>query len=642
MIPLDKHRARLGDLLLARGIITQDQLAKALDVQQRGQRDRLLGEILIDLGYATGDQVLEALAEGCGVPFAHLTPHLVDAAVRSSLPEAFIRKYGVLPLFRIRDTLTVAVPEPSNLFLIDEIAHTAGLGVQVVAATADNIYQMIEHTQTGDAAAAPAAEPSADWATSGEAALSENYESVYGHWPTEKFADLLLREAIRARAAAIHLEPEEKVLRIRWTVDGALRVVMRPPVRLAAALADAFDAMMGAGPTLPAASPAGSTDREVWRPRGGPAADLPPSPRHVGASAGEGLRSARLLIDGHTVQLHKVSLGGAFGPRTLIRIVRDAEAQRPLEKLGCDFEPLARFREVLAERRGLVLIAGPASSGVTTTLYSALGALDPVHLNLCTLEATIHFNLSGVNQFSPVTCGTADVADAMARLLLHQPDVVVLDGCMNDGVVGAAVEAAMDGGLVLAQVRGLDAADAVLRLADRVRPGKLATALRAVLAQRLVRTVCPHCRSAYEPPAALRRRIADLGGPIEAYTRGRGCPACGRTGYLGRIGLFELVTVTPALRELLQAGSEADALRAAFRAAGRPSLWVDGMNKVRAGITTVDEVMAVLAGCPAERPGSAGTPPATARPVAVPGWPDGPGSAGTPRPDGRPAAPQTA
>ena len=569
MIPLDKHRARLGDLLLARGVITQDQLAKALEVQQRGQRDRLLGEILIDLGYATGDQVLEALAEGCGVPFAHLTPHLVDAAVRSSLPEAFIRKYGVLPLFRIRDTLTVAVPEPSNLFLIDEIAHTAGLGVQVVAATADNIYQMIEHAQTGDAAAAPAAEPSADWATSGEAALSENYESVYGHWPTEKFADLLLREAIRARAAAIHLEPEEKVLRIRWTVDGALRVIMRPPVRLAAALADAFDAMMGAGPTLPAAG-------------------LP--------------RSARLLIDGHTVQLHKVSLGGAFGPRTLIRIVRDAEAQRPLEKLGCDFEPLARFREVLAERRGLVLIAGPASSGVTTTLYSALGALDPVHLNLCTLEATIHFNLSGVNQFSPVTCGTADVADAMARLLLHQPDVVVLDGCMNDGVVGAAVEAAMDGGLVLAQVRGLDAADAVLRLADRVRPGKLATALRAVLAQRLVRTVCPHCRSAYEPPAALRRRIADLGGPIEAYTRGRGCPACGRTGYLGRIGLFELVTVTPALRELLQAGSEADALRAAFRAAGRPSLWVDGMNKVRAGITTVEEVMAVLAGCPAERP----------------------------------------
>ncbi|HUU31671.1 MAG TPA: ATPase, T2SS/T4P/T4SS family [Phycisphaerae bacterium] len=587
MIPLDKHRARLGDLLLARGVITQDQLAKALEVQQRGQRDRLLGEILVDLGYATADQVLEALAEGCGVPFAHLTPHLVDAAVRSSLPEAFIRKYGVLPLFRVRDTLTVAVPEPSNLFLIDEIAHTAGLGVQVVAATADNIYQMIEHAQTGDAAAAPAAEPSADWATSGEAALSENYESVYGHWPTEKFADLLLREAIRARAAAIHLEPEEKVLRIRWTVDGALRVVMRPPVRLAAALADAFDAMMGAGPTLPAAG-------------------LP--------------RSARLLIDGHAVQLHKVSLGGAFGPRTLIRIVRDAEAQRPLEKLGCDFEPLARFREVLAERRGLVLIAGLASSGVTTTLYSALGALDPVHLNLCTLEATIHFNLSGVNQFSPVTCGTADVADAMARLLLHQPDVVVLDGCMNNGVVGAAVEAAMDGGLVLAQVRGLDVADAVLRLADRVRPGKLATALRAVLAQRLVRTVCPHCRSAYEPPAALRRRIADLGGPIEAYTRGRGCPACGRTGYLGRIGLFELVTVTPALRELLQAGSEADALRAAFRAAGRPSLWVDGMNKVRAGITTVEEIMAVLAGCPAERPGSAGTP----------------------RPDGRPAAPQTA
>ena len=608
MTPVDKHRTRLGDLLLARGVVTQDQLAKALDVQQRGQRERLLGEILVDLGYATGDQVLAALAEGCGVPFAHLTPHLLDTAVRSALHEAFIRKYGVLPLFRVRDTLTVAVSEPSNLFLIDEIAHAAGLGIQVVAAAADDIYQMIEHTQTGETAVAQADDTSPAWFAAGEATLSDNYESVYGHWPPEKFADLLLREAVRARAAAIHLEPEEKVLRIRWNIDGVLRVIMRPPVRLAAALADAFDEMMGAAPRAASAGlppAAGLPDRQgrsLPAEQAGPAAGMPAV---ASAAAGEGPRSARLLVDGHAVQLHKVSLGGAFGPRTLLQIVRDTEAQRPLEKLGCDFELLARFREVLAQRCGLVLIAGPPSSGVTTTLYSTLNALDPVHLNLCTFEAYIHFNLSGVSQFSPATCGVADPAAAFARLLLHQPGVVALDGCLKGGVLDAAVETAIDGGLVLAQTRGMDAADALLRLTDRIRPEKLATALRAVLAQRLVRTVCPHCRSAYEPSASLRRCVTDVIGPVEEYVRGRGCPACGRTGYLGRIGLFELVVIDPAIRELLRTGPDADALRAALRAAGCPSLWVDGMNKVRAGITTVEEIVAVLAGCPAPAPQTA-------------------------------------
>ena len=565
MTTATKQRPRLGDLLVGRDIITAEQLASALDVQSRGQQARLLGEILVDLGYASPEQVLSAVAEACGVPFARLTPQLVDPAVRSALPEAFIQAHGVLPLFRVRDVLTVASSEPSNLFLGDEIAHASGLSVQIVAATPENIYQMLDETRASDPAAPSLAEaPAADPPASAELLLSDDYDSVYGTWPPEKVASLLVREAVAARASAIHLEPDEKVLRIRFRIDGRLHVVMRPPVRLAAGLANAFDGILGL------------TD----------------------AAAPDVRRSARLLVQGRAVQLHVASLPSAFGLRTVVRIVRDDSAQKPLEKLGCDFELLTAYRGLLADLRGLILIAGPRESGATTTLYSTLNAVDPVRMNICTLEACINFSLPGVNQFSPATCGTTDAASILGRILLQQPDVLALDGVLGAPVAELAVQAALDGRLVLAQVRAADAADALATLAGQAPAEAVAMALRGVLAQRVVRTVCLHCRGAGEPPAGLRRRLAGAFGPIEQYVKGRGCVSCGRTGYSGQIGLFELVTMAPDLVPLVQARADRDTLRTAIRAAGHPSLWVDGINKVRAGITSIEEVLEVLAGCP--------------------------------------------
>lgn len=568
MTTATKQRARLGDLLMAHGVITAAQLANALEVQQQGQQERLIGEILVDLGYASQEQVLAAVAEACGVPFVRLTPQLVDAAVRSALPEAFIRKHGVLPLFRVRDVLTVASSEPSNLFLGDEIAHASGLSVQLVAASPENIYQMMDETRAGGPAASRREEaPAADPLALAEPLLSDDYDSVYGTWPPEKIASLLVREAVAARASAIHLEPDEKVLRIRFRIDGRLRVVMRPPARLAAGLAGAFDGIMGLA--------------------GGAA-----------SAAGDVRLSARLLVQGRAVQLHTASLASAFGPRTVVRIVRDDEAQKPLEKLGCDFELLTAYRGLLDDLRGLILVAGPRESGVTTTLYSTLNAVDPVRLNVCTLEACINFSLPGINQFSPATCGTTDAVSALSRILLQQPDVLALDGVLSGPVAAMAVQAALDGRLVLAQVRATDTADAIAAVAAQAPPEAAATVLRGVLAQRVVRTVCLHCRGVGEPPAALRRRLTDLFGPIEQYVKGRGCNTCGRTGYSGQIGLFELVAMTPDLAQLVRAKADRETLRTAVRAAGHPSLWVDGINKVRAGITSIEEILEVLAGCP--------------------------------------------
>jgi type IV pilus assembly protein PilB len=566
MTTATKQRPRLGDLLVGRGLITAEQLASALDVQSRGEQARLLGEILVDLGYASPEQVLSAVAEACGVPFARLTPQLVDPAVRSALPEAFIQAHGVLPLFHVRDVLTVASSEPSNLFLGDEIAHASGLSVQIVAATPENIYQMLDETRASDPAAPSLAEePAADAPASTELLLSDDYDSVYGAWPPEKVASLLVREAVAARASAIHLEPDEKVLRIRFRIDGRLHVVMRPPVRLAAGLAGAFDGILGL----------------------------------TGAAAPDVRRSARLLVQGRAVQLHVASLPSAFGLRTVVRIVRDDSAQKPLEKLGCDFELLTAYRGLLADLRGLILIAGPRESGTTTTLYSTLNAVDPVRLNICTFESCINFSLPGVNQFSPATCGSTDAASILGRILLQQPDVLALDGVLDAPVAERAVQAALDGRLVLVQVRAADAADALATVAAATRhPEAVAMALRGVLAQRVVRTVCLHCRGAGEPPVGLRRRLAEAFGPIEQYVKGRGCASCGRTGYSGQIGLFELVTMAPDLVPLVQARADRDTLRTAIRAAGHPSLWVDGINKVRAGITSIEEVLEVLAGCP--------------------------------------------
>jgi len=560
-----KTRARLGDLMIARGAIDQTQLQHALGVQQNGQQDRLLGEILVDLGYASQEQVLSAVAEACGVPFARLVPQLVDPSVCKALPASFIQKHCVLPLFRTRDVLTVAVSEPSNVFLVDEIAHAAGLNVQVVAATADNIYQMLDETRPEGAEATPARDDAPAPPAQG-ILLPDDYETMYGNWPPEKVAGLLIREAVRVRAGAIHLEPDEKVLRIRFRIDGVLHVVMRPPARMADGLGNAFRDMLGA-------ADGHSAIRDHHR-------------------------SARLLVQGEPVQLHVTSLGGAFGRRTVVRLVREDEAARPLEKLGCDFRLLSAYQDLLDRPQGLLLLAGPRESGTTTTLYSTLGALDPVRLNVCLFESAVHFAVPGVNQFSPATCGEPDPLQVLPLLLRQQPEVLAFDGTLAPSIATRVVESSLDGCLVLAQLGGKDAADALARLGALVPPDLLAQAVRGVLAQRLARTVCLQCRVSHEPPAALRRWVNDTFGPVDEYVRGRGCAACLQTGYQGRIGLFELVPVTADLADRIRDGADAAALRAAIREAGHPSMWVDGMNKVRAGITAIEEVCRVLAGCP--------------------------------------------
>jgi type II secretory ATPase GspE/PulE/Tfp pilus assembly ATPase PilB-like protein len=558
MTTATKTRARLGDLLVARGVITQEQLAHALDVQRRGQQEKLLGEILVDLEYATPEEVLSSVAEGCGVPFAVLGPALVDPAVRGALPEAFLQKHGVLPLFQVRNALTVALAEPANVFLVDEIAQLCGMSVQVVAATADNIRQVLQGPRSGEAPGAPAPEGAPPAVgVSDEMLQPEDYESVYGNWPPEKLAALMVREAVRSRASAIHVEPEERVLRVRFRIDGLLHVVMRPPARLAPGLAEAFRALVG------------SRD---------PAA-APPMP-------------------GTPVQMRLEAITGAFGTRWTVRIVTESQAQVALEKLGCDFTLLKTYKDLIGGRGGLVVIAGWRDCGVTTTLYSTLHALDPARLNVCTYERSITYRLPGVNQFSPATTGLADPAAAVSSILLQEPDVLVLDDDLDGAVLPVAIEAAREGCLVLARRRAADAAGAVAGLAAAVAPDALGAVLRGVLAQRLVRVVCSQCRTSYDPPAAVRRPVAEALASVDHFVKGRGCPACRRTGFLGRIGLFELVPVEGAVADAVRGRAAEDAIRQAARAARCPSLWADGINKVRAGITSLEEVLDVLGDCP--------------------------------------------
>ncbi len=558
------RRDRLGDLLVKRNVITQDQLSHALDVQRRGRQEKLVGEILVDLGYASAEQVLAAVAEGCGVPFARLVPPLVDPKARSALPETFIQKHGVLPLFRVRDVLTVAAAEPANLFLADEIAQTSGLVVQVVAASGDNIYEMVEQTRAAAGADAEGADP--DLRVLDHEIQPEDYESAYESWPAEEVAGLLVREAVRARAAAIHLEPEEKVLRVRFRIDGALHVVMRPPMRLAAGLLDAFRAMLDlAGDEASGRAPSGG---------------------------------GRIALQGAAAHLHLDTLGGAFGTRAVVRLVRDDESQRPLEKLGCDFDLLADYMDRVARLRGLFLVAGPGDCGATTTLYSTLHYLDPVRSNICTYEARIGYRISGINQFSPATTGHGDADAAFDRLCAQQPDVVMLDDMLDEALAPSVLRAAREGCFVLARMRAVDAADAAARLAAWTGPAEVTEVLRGVLGQRLVRIVCPHCKTTHEPPGALRRSIAETFGRVEAYVKGRGCAACRRTGFLGRIGCFELLPGDGAVAEALRAGGGAEALRKAARGDAPHPLWADGIHKVRAGITSLAEAADVLATCP--------------------------------------------
>ncbi len=560
---------QIGQLLQQKGIISQSQIDQALDHQKSDTDRKLLGEVLIELGFVTEDQVAEVLAEAYGMPYVKLSPGVTDPSTVEVLPREFIEKHLVLPMFQVNGKLTVAVHEPANVFLIEEVERVAGCPVQIAAATQKDITQMIQALLPNSSVfvideIVDGVEPADLSIVDSHVTDLTNLEDAAGQSPVVKMVNFLLFSAVNDNASDIHIEPDEHRLRVRYRLDGRLFEKVCPPVQMAAAIASRIKIM----------------------------ASLDISERRIPQDGG-----MHVMIDGRPIDLRVSTMPGKYGEKVVIRVIDNSNVNINLDKLGFGHEMLERFKTALHQPNGIILVTGPTGSGKSTTLYSALSEVNDEDVNICTVEDPIEFSLGGVNQFQVNEKAGFTFASALRSLLRQDPDIIMLGEIRDVETAKIAVQAALTGHQVLTTLHTNDAPSAVTRLTNvGVESFLIAASLRAVLAQRLVRKICPDCKEMVEPTKAQAAAVsASIGETIPIY-EGRGCKRCRDTGYRGRIGIYELFTPSEEIVDLIAKHATLVELKSAARDAGYLSLRKDGMEKVRAGITTVEEVLRATAG----------------------------------------------
>jgi type IV pilus assembly protein PilB len=559
----------LGQWLVSKGIIQQEQLERALEEQKRNNHQKLLGEVLVELHICTEDQVTEGLAQAYGVPYARISPRVTDPKVISVLPREFLEKHQILPLFLVEGVLTVAVPEPANVFLLEEVSRLSGYSVQVVAATTRDIRSTLQAYLPSDKVFV--IDDLIDEASPEQFSLIEspvtdigNLEQAAGDSPVVKLVNYLLYTGVKDQASDIHIEPFDNLLRVRYRIDGRLTEKLRPPFAMHAAVTSRIKIMAG----------------------------LDIAERRLPQDGG-----IHVMMNKRPVDLRVSTIPNKWGEKVVIRVIDNDRGSVNLEKLGFAYETLKAWRRMIAVPNGILLVTGPTGSGKSTTLYATLQEINREDINICTVEDPIEFSLPGVNQFQVNDKAGFTFANALRAMLRQDPNVLMVGEVRDGETARLATQAALTGHLVLSTLHTNDAPGAVTRLFNLgIEPYLVGATLCGVLAQRLVRKLCQHCKEPYDASANEKRQIERFAtGQVQTLHRPRGCARCRNLGFSGRIGIYELLIPNDQLIDRISQGAALNEIREAARAEGMKTLRHDGMEKIKAGITTLEEVYRVTA-----------------------------------------------
>ncbi len=554
----------LGQALVNKGLLSESQLEQALLKQTENGHDKLLGEVLCDLGFADEAVVAEALAESWGVPFVSQPARTADPAALEKLPREFVEEHCVLPLFHVRDTLTVAVPDPADLWLIEETARLAGAEVQVAVSGKGEIESAIR-------AYLPAANvfviddiyedlKEEDFSVvERQATELADLEEVAGHGPVVKLVNYIVFSAVQEGASDIHIEPDDNRLRVRYRVDGRLYERLSPPHRMHAAIASRVKIL----------------------------SNLDISERRVPQDG-----DCNVMIEGRPIDLRVSTMPGKYGEKVVIRIIDSRNARLGLDQLGFGPRMLDEWKRVVEQPNGIALVTGPTGSGKSTTLYSVLQEISTDEMNISTIEDPVEARIPGINQSQVNVKAGFTFAGALRAMLRQDPDIIMVGEVRDTETAGIVTQAALTGHLVFSTLHTNDAPSAVTRLVNLgVEPYLVAATLRGVLAQRLVRKICPHCKTTLEADDRVEAAVKAAGGDPSQLWCGAGCSRCRNTGYAGRLGVFELMVPEGKVLESIAAGESLQAIRAHIEATDFKTLRDDGMEKVARGLTTPEEVL---------------------------------------------------
>jgi type IV pilus assembly protein PilB len=556
---------RLGNVLIEKGYLRLEQLEAALNYQRDHGQGRLLGEILVDLDYCTEDQIIECLAVEYRVPYAKIEPRLYDPNVIDVLPRDYIEKNFVLPLFSVRGVLTVAMSEPTNLFLIDELASLTKLQIQVVAASTKDIRRTITSLPNSKVFVIDDIIEGSDTAevTLIEDAIEDigDIEEVVGQNPVIRLVNYIIYGAVKDGASDVHLEPAERCVRIRHRVDGRLHKALEVPLHLLNAVTSRIKIMAG-------------LDISERR--------LPQDGR------------VNVMLDGRRIDLRVSTCPTNRGEKTAVRVLDTKSVSLVLEDLGFAEEILEEFQTQIKNPNGIILVTGPTGSGKSTTLYAALNAISSMEINVCTVEDPIEYHLPLINQCQVQERVGLTFSKVLRTLLRQDPDVIMVGEIRDEETARTAIQAALTGHLVLTTLHTNDACSAITRMINMgIEPYLIGAGLNMILAQRLVRRICSKCRQTYEPPRNIRKALERMGYEIPVFYRGLGCRGCRNTGFRGRIGVHEMLIVDDELRDQIVSSPSITAIRQLAQRNGMVTLRQDGFRKIREGITTIEEIFHV-------------------------------------------------
>ncbi|MGD8453707.1 MAG: ATPase, T2SS/T4P/T4SS family [Phycisphaerae bacterium] len=560
------HRTgKLGQLLLDEGLVTEADLLRALEAQNTD--NRRLGELLIDLSILSPKAMLSALAKQLGVKCCQLRHGLIDPAAARLLDREEATRLKVLPLFKVEDRLTVAMTEPQALPTIDRLSALTGCEINPILALENNITEFQEkylgEQVDIDSFLVNLTESEVqvvERETVDEDSAHEIGRMVEGS-PIVNLVNLAIMTAIRDKASDIHVEPTKRATNIRYRIDGNLRELMSAPTSMHAAIVSRIKVI-------------GKMDIAERR--------LPQEGR------------VHVVAEGREIDLRVSSMPTLLGEKIVIRILDKTNLNVSLDKLGVNVHQMDAFRRIFSRPHGIVLVTGPTGSGKTTTLYSVLDLLNAPEKNLVTIEDPVEYQLDGVNQIQVNEHIGMTFARALRSILRQDPDVVMVGEIRDTDTARVAIQAALTGHLVLSTLHTNNAPGAFVRLADMgVERYLLASAFNGVVAQRLARTICPHCRTSYYPPESALADAGWLDRTEQVFYKGEGCKQCHDSGYRGRAGIYEVLEVTESVRSVLHRAEDEGEIREVARQHGWRTLREEGLVLVEQERSTLEEVLRV-------------------------------------------------
>ena len=563
------HISRLGELLVGNNLITKEQLSKALAEQKAAGGQLRLGSILIRDSLISEAELTTFLSKQYGVPTINLADCDVDSSVIKIIPPDIAHKYQIVPVNRAGSTLIIAMSDPSNIFAIDDIKFMTGYNVEVVVVAESAIKVAIDRFYDQSASLADVMNDlemeDLEVLSDEEEVDVSSLERATEDAPVVKLVNLILTDAIKKKASDIHVEPYERTFRVRYRIDGILYEVMKPPMKLKNAITSRIKIM----------------------------AELDIAERRLPQDG----RIKIKLGGGNDMDFRVSVLPTLFGEKIVMRLLDKSNLQLDMTKLGYEPEALASFQKEIHKPFGMVLVTGPTGSGKTVSLYSALSELNKVTENISTAEDPVEFNFAGINQVQMHEDIGLNFAAALRAFLRQDPDIIMIGEIRDLETAQMAVQASLTGHLVLSTLHTNDAPTAVTRLLDLGVPHYLIqSTLTGVVAQRLVRTLCPHCKREialdHDGWGALTHGLA-LAPPARAFGA-VGCSECRNTGFLGRTGIYEMLRLSAPLRGMIGPAFDSGAFTAAALAEGMRPLRHSAAAQVTRGVTTVAEVLGVL------------------------------------------------